>query len=213
MLTVVHGIDFSGDAKKFSPGRGCSNVWVAMAQVHDDRGMELIALRPVAALRGRAHPFGRPVELLARSEYCAAAIGAPVALPARHMPEGGFPVLLRDVAQLPAGGRPFAKGEKLVAYGDESASRAEPKRLRKTEQFWQRHVSVRSTLWNGARDGAPFTFASLTILARAKRPVSPWCRAAVGVLVEDFPAAQLHHWELSHKGYSRGDQDGRSAQE
>ena len=213
MLTVVHGIDFSGDAKKWSPGCGRSNVWIATAQVHDDPGMELMALRPVQSLPGSAHPFGRLAELLARGEYCAAAVDAPFALPARHMPEGGFPMLLRDVAQLPADGRPFAKGEKLVAYGYENASRAEPKPLRKTEQFWQRHVSVRSTLWNRARGGAPFTVASLTLLARARRPVWPWCRVAVGLLVEAFPAAQLHHWELSHKGYSRDDRDGRNARE
>lgn len=59
MLTVVHGIDFSGDAKKWSPGCGRSNVWVATAQVHDDQRMELMALRPVQALPGSAHPFDR----------------------------------------------------------------------------------------------------------------------------------------------------------
>ena len=213
MLTVVHGIDFSGDAKKWSPGRGRSNVWVATAHLHDDQGMVLTALRPVQALAGPAHPFDRLVELLARGEYCAAAVDAPFALPARHMPEGGFPMLLRDVAQLPADGRPFAKGEKLVAYGEKNASLAEPKPLRKTEQFWQPHVSVRSTLWNGARPGAPFTVANLTLLARARRPVWPWCRPAVGLLVEAFPAGQLHHWELSHKGYSGDDLDGARARE
>ncbi len=213
MLTVVHGIDFSGDAKQWSPRCGRSNVWVATAQVHDDQGMELTALRPVQALPGRARPFDRLVKLLARGEYCAAAVDAPFALPARHMPEGGFPMLLRDVAQLPADGRPFAKGEKLVAYGDRNASLAERKKpLRKTERH-QRPVGVRSTLWNGARPGAPFTVANLTLLARARRPVWPWCRAAVGLLVEAFPAGQLHHWGLSHKGYSGDDQDGTSARE
>ena len=35
----------------------------------------------------------------------------------------------------------------------------------------------------------------------------------MGLLVEAFPAAQLHQWELFHKGYSRDDQDGRSKRE
>ena len=215
MQTVVHGIDFSGDARQWSPGCRRSNVWVATAQVpDDDQAMKLVALRRVQTLPGSAHPFGRLVELLAGGEYCAAGLDAPFALPARHMPAGGFPTLLRDVVQLPTGKRPFAKGEKLVAYGERNASLEESKPLRRTEQFWQQqHVSVRSTLWNRSRPGAPFTVASLTLLAMARRPVWPWCRVAVGLLVEAFPAAQLHQWKLAHKGYSRDDQDGRSARE
>ena len=208
MLTIVHGIDFSGDAQKWTPGCGRSNVWIATAQVHE-KSMKLVALRPVQDLPGSSHPFERLVGLLAGGEYSGAGVDAPFALPARHMPDGGFPMLLRDLAKLPTGSRPFAKGEELVVYGEGNASLEEPKPLRKTEQFWQGRVTVRSTLWNGPRGGAPFTAASLTLLARAKRPVWPWCRAAVGLLVEAFPAAQLHHWELPHKGYDGS--DGRSA--
>ena len=123
-----------------------------------------------------------------------------------HMPAGGFPMLLRDVAQFPTGSRPFAKGKELVAYGEANASLEEPKPMRKTEQVWRkRGVNVRSTLWNGPRSGAPFTVANLTLLAKVRRAVWPWSRAAPGLLVESFPAGQLHHWNLPHEGYDGTD--------
>ena len=182
-----------------------SNVWVSTAQVHEQT-MEVVALRPVQDLPGRSHPFQRLAALLARGEYCAAGIDAPFALPARHMPAGGFPMLLQDVAQFPTGDRPFAEGKKLVAYGGANASLEERKPMRKTEQFWRkRGVNVRSTLWDGPRGGAPFTVANLTLLAKVRRPVWPWCRAAPGLLVESFPAGQLWLWKLPYKGYDGAD--------
>ena len=208
MLTVVHGIDFSGDARKWTPGCGRSNVWIATAQVHDKESMKLMALRPVQDLPGGSRPFERLVGLLAKGEYCAAGIDAPFALPARHMPDGGLPMLLQDVAELPTGRRPFTKGAEVVGYGEKNASLEEQQPLRKTEQFWGGRVNVRSTLWNGPRGGAPFTAGSLTLLGKARRPVWPWCRTAVGLLVEAFPAAQLHHWQLPHKGYDGSDGGG-----
>ena len=110
-MKVVYGIDFSGNAKMWRPGIRRSNVWVSTAQVHEHT-MEVVALRPVQDLPGRSHPFQRLAALLARGEYCAAGIDAPFALPARHMPAGGFPMLLQDVAQFPTGDRPFAEGKK-----------------------------------------------------------------------------------------------------
>ena len=172
--------------------------------------MEVVALRPVQDLPGGSHPFQRLAALLARGEYRAAGIDAPFALPARHMPVGGLPVLLQDVAQFPTGDRPFSEGQKLVAYGGANASLEERKPMRKTEQFWRkRGVNVRSTLWDGPRGGAPFTVANLTLLAKVRRPVWPWCRAALGLLVEAFPAGQLRHWKLPYKGYDGP--DGREA--
>ncbi len=191
------------------PGVRGSNVWVSTAQVHEQL-MEIMELRPVQNLPGGSHPFQRLVTLLVRDEYRAAGIDAPFALPARHMPAGGFPMLLQDVAQFPTGNRPFAKGKELVAYGEANASLEERKPMRKTEHFWRkRGVNVRSTLWNGPRGGAPFTVANLTLLAQVRRSVWPWSRAVPGLLVESFPAGQLHHWNLPHEGYDGP--DGKSA--
>ena len=145
----------------------------------------------------------RLVGLLARGDYCAAAIDAPFAIPDRHLPVGGWPTLLRDVEGLPTGSRPFAKGERLVTYAQQNASLEKKKPLRETEQAWVgRGVNVRSTLWNGPRGGAPFTVACITLLAKVNRPVWPWTRADRGLLVEAFPAGQLREWELSHTGYT-----------
>ena len=204
-MKVVHGIDFSGNAKMWRPGIRRSNVWVSTAQVHEQT-MEVVALRRVQDLPGRSHPFQRLAALLAKGAYYAAGIDAPFALPARHMPAGGFPMLLQDVAQFPTGDRPFAEGKKLVAFGEANAALEEPKPMRKTEQFWRsRGVNVRSTLWDGPRGGAPFTVANLTLLAKVRRPVWPWSRAGPGLLVESFPAGQLRLWKLPYKGYDGAD--------
>ena len=186
----------------WTPGCRCSNVWIATAKTQRDV-MTLVELRPVQNLPGSTHPFERLAVLLERGDYCAAAIDAPFALPARHVPAGGWPTLLRDVERLPAGYRPFAKGENLVAYAEQNAPLERKKPLRKTEQAWaDRGVNVRSTLWNGRRGGAPFTVACLTLLAKVGGPVWPWTRADRGLLVEAFPAGQLRDWQLEHKGYA-----------
>ena len=160
MVASVHGIDFSGNEKMWRPGCRRSNVWIATAELRADL-LKLVALRRVQVLPGTSHPFDRLVAFLAGDNYLAAAIDAPFALPSRHMPVGGFPVLLRDVARFETGRRPFAKGEMLREYGKSIASLKKPKPLRKTEQIWSdRGCSVRSTLWNKARPGAPFSTAS-----------------------------------------------------
>ena len=199
---IFHGIDFSGNHKMWAPRCRNSNVWIATARERRDV-MRLLELRPVQHLPGDAHPFERMVGLLARGDYCAAAIDAPFAIPDRHLPVGGWPTLLRDVEGLPTGSRPFAKGERLVTYAQQNASLEKKKPLRETEQAWAgRGVNVRSTLWNGPRGGAPFTVACITLLAKVNRPVWPWTRADRGLLVEAFPAGQLREWELPHTGYT-----------
>ena len=201
MVARVHGIDFSGDKTMWGPGCRRSNIWIATAELRADR-VELRTLRPVQSLPGTSHPFDRLVTFLAGDNYHAAAIDAPFALPSRHMPVGGFPVLLRDVARFETGRRPFAEGEMLVEYGKSIASLEKQKPLRKTEQIWSdRGVNVRSTLWNGPRGGAPFTAACLTLLYKAGRPVWPWARSGRKLLVESFPAGQLCQWNLPYKGY------------
>jgi hypothetical protein len=48
------------------------------------------------------------------------------------------------------------------------------------------------------------TAACLTLLHEAGRPIWPWCSAeSTGLLVEAYPAAQLHHWGLPHQGYGK----------
>ncbi len=203
---LVHGIDFSGDVQKWTPGCGRSNVWVATAEWDANR-LELIALRRVQELPGEDHPFSRLVHLLAGADYLAAAIDAPFALPTRHMPAGGLPALLEAVKSFEAEGRPFAKAEQLVSYAENIAPKKEKKPMRATENVWRSRGinTVRSTLFgrckNERRGGAPFTTACLTLLAKAKRPVWPWSKVGPGLLVEAFPAGQLRCWELPHRGY------------
>ena len=200
-MASVHGIDFSGNEKMWRPGCRRSNVWIATAELRTVL-LELVALRSVQDLPGTSHPFDRLVAFLAGDNYHAAAIDAPFALPSRHMPVGGFPILLRDVARFETGRRPFAEGETLVEYGKSIAFLEKQKPLRKTEQVWSdRGINVRSTLWNRPRGGAPFTVANLTLLYKAGRPVWPWARSGPGLLVESFPAGQLRQWKLPYKGY------------
>lgn len=226
-VRIFHGIDFSGDKDRWTPGCGRSNinrcnVWIATAEARADV-LRLVGLRPVQdlrRLRDREHPFERPVQrlqvgepferlvkLLADGDYCAAGIDAPFSLPERHMPAGGWPELVRYVETLPKNGRPFAKGEELVTYAKRNARLAEPKLLRHTEQLWScRGLSVRSTLWNRARGGAAFTIACLTLLERVGTPVWPWEKGH-NLLVEAFPACQLYEWTLSHERYAKPNQD------
>ena len=199
---ILHGIDFSGNYRMWTPGCGRSNVWIATAKTQLGV-MKLAELRPVQHLPGSAHPFERLFALLERGDYCAAAIDAPFSLPARHVPAGGLPKLLRDVESFPTENRPFAQGADLVAYARQNASLQQRKPLRNTERAWaDKGVNIRSTLWNGPRGGAPFTVACLTLLARVGGPVWPWMQADRGLLVEAFPAGQLHDWELEHQGYA-----------
>jgi hypothetical protein len=115
------------------------------------------------------------------------------------MPPGGHAALLADLAAMPpADDRPFPRGAALMEYARRRAALASPKPARETERM---HGATRSTLWNGARPGAPFAAACLALLARAGRPVWPW-KDAQGMLVEVFPAAQLRAWGLPSTNYA-----------
>ena len=114
---LVHGIDFSGDARMWKPGCERSNVWIATAKAGANRP-ELLKLRSAQELPGEDHPFDRLAKLLADADYLADAIDAPFSLPARHVPKGGFPTLLEAVDAFEKEGRPFAKGERLVRYAE-----------------------------------------------------------------------------------------------
>jgi len=188
------GIDFSGGAGPWRPACARPTVWIASLE-----GPRLAELVPVQALPGNGPPFQRLAAYLREGRFRAAAIDAPFALPARHMPPGGHAQLLRDVGSLQqAEDRPFPRGAALLDYARGLAPLVRSKPARETER---QYAATRSALWNGVRPGAPFAVACLTLLARAERPVWPW-KDGPGMLVEAFPAAQLKVWGLPHANYS-----------
>jgi cupin 2 domain-containing protein len=200
------GINFSGGAGSWRTRRSNPTVWIATIQ--GGARLRLVDLRPVQHLPGEGEPFERLVTLLRTSDFVAAGIDAPFAVPAEHLPPGGHAELLEHVAALsPAPDRPFPSGAALVELAEKFAPMGRSKKpYRETERVWAgRGVNTRSTLWNGPRGGAPFTAACLMLLARADRPVWPW-HSGPGMLVEAFPAAQLKVWGLPHGGYSKPDQ-------
>lgn len=189
------GIDFSGGSGPWKASCAKPTVWIATLEA-----FRLADLRPVQMLEGIGAPFERLVVLLREGRYRAAAIDAPFSLPEAHLPPGGHRELLREFGLLAAAeDRPFPRGEALVNY----AAAISPIRAAKVWRQTERECGAlaRSTLWNGARPGAPFTAACLTLLARAQRPIWPWLDAP-GMLVEAFPAAQLHAWGLPNTGYA-----------
>lgn len=222
MNKTFHGIDFSGNVKKWTPGCGSkslytANVWVATGHGNREGPLTLTKLRRVQDLSGSGDPFDRLAGCLRRGEFRAAAIDAPFSIPARHVPKKGIDGLLSEFLnerEWPRKGRPFPKGCALVCYAKRNDSLEQTKPLRKTEQYWQdapRRLNVRSTLWNGPRGGAPFTVANLVLLGCAEgsseRSLWPWTERSEGLLVEAFPAAQLWEWELPHDKYDGKDKD------
>ena len=195
------GLDFSGDAGKWTARCSRSNVW--LATVEDKRGKPYVrSLRRVQQLDGDYPPFERLADYLFKADFAAAGIDAPFALPKEHMPKGGHAALLKAVAALPREGRPFAKGAALVDWAKTIAPVTSAKPMRETERKWRaRGLNVRSTLWNGARGGAPFTAACLTLLHAAGRPCYPWATSGDGMMLETVPMAQLKVWNLPFVGY------------
>jgi len=201
-------VDFSGGARAWRAFQSRPTVWLAFVE---DNGSEprLEKLIPVQSLPGAGEPFERLVKLLAAGQFGAAAIDAPFAIPAVHMPRGGHSELLREVQSLPNGpDRPFPMGRSIVELGETVAPKTTSKPLRATETFWARKgVNTRSTMWSGPRGGAAFAAACLRLLGRSERPCWPWAASDVGVLSEAFPAAQLKHWGLPYQGYAAPQED------
>jgi uncharacterized protein DUF429 len=186
---------------------GCtrSNVWIADISRKDAK-LFLNTLFRVQCLPGKEPPFNRLISFVRTHDFTAAAIDAPFSVPLDYLPQSSRSRLCEHVWQLPREARPFAKGCDFAATVLRAASAIAPelKPLRKTERFWQaRGVNVRSTLWAGARPGAPMTVACLTFLCRAEQPIWPWTSfPTTGVLAEAFPAAQLRQWNYPHAGYN-----------
>ena len=199
------GIDFSGDIKMWTAGCGRSNVWVAeiYRQEHSDNFFRLADLKRIQQLPGSEHPFLRLARFLAKREFAAGAIDAPFSVPAEFVPTGGHKSLLAELGSLNDCKRPFLEGKVFVALfaGDRKLARKKP--LRATEEEWlRRGVNIRSTLWAGARGGAPMTAACLKLLHLSSCPMWPWTLSGPGLLLEAFPAGQLRHWQLPFQQYN-----------
>lgn len=211
---VLLGIDFSGDVTQWRASAKWPTVWIAAARP-SGVGLEVTALAPVQALPGVAPPFARLQALLADGTGFAA-IDAPLAIPAGYGPPPEELWRALDAAE--RGKRDFAQGRALldIAFGEDvprsTAGKPDGRKLyRATEQAWRdRRVETRSTLWNGARGGAAFSVAAMTLLARHPGPIWPFRIGGSGrTLVEGFPAAQLCQWGLASPGYAKGDAAGR----
>jgi hypothetical protein len=202
-----YGIDFSGNHDQWKPQTRHPNVWIATVE-DAPGGKALTGLRPVQDLPEHYgdHPFERLIAMLHEGDFAAAGIDAPFSIPHPYASRyASYAALLEAVRALPCEGRPFARGATFVAgVTGQEPPLSPPKPMRQTDQH--HGVNVRSTLWNGARGGAPMTAACMTLLARAQRPLWPWAAPAEpGLLVEAFPAAQLHTWGLPSQKYEGAD--------
>lgn len=198
------GIDFSGDHSKWGVRRKMSNIWIAQVRLnrHD---FELCDLRRVQELDGSEPPFLRLARFLREQPYRAAAVDAPFSIPIEFVAGRKYAQLLDTVGCMKVP-RPrlFPEAHHFVKEVTGQGPPVDPpKPLRVTEIYWrQRGVYVRSTLWAGARGGAPMTAACMKLLALTEQPIWPWSPGGtVGLLVEGFPAAQLKHWGLPHQRY------------
>lgn len=199
------GIDFSGDHLQWRARGGAAAVWIASIAYANDR-LTLRDVRRVQDLPGDGAPFARLAEFLRAGAYTVCGIDAPFAPPAGHAPASRSE-LLRAVADIPCGRRPFPTGAQLVGLLAPALAPRGRHVMRETERRWRgRGVNTRSVTWNGPRGGAPFAAACLRLIAASKRPVWPWAPAtAPGLLAEVFPAGQLKAWGLPHDRYNGDD--------
>ncbi len=212
-----YGIDFSGDHTKWLPGIAASNVWIAAIEERAE-GRRLCSLERVQQLsRGYGEqPFERLAALLREREFCGAGIDAPFSVPREFVQRfQSYSGLLEAVRGMRLQGRPFPEGRAFVEKVTGSRPPLEPpKPLRRTEEVQPAGVNIRSTLWAGARSGAPMTAACLRLLAEAQCPIWPWAESAqAGLLIEAFPAAQLRSWGLPYQGYNGQPAAARAARE
>jgi hypothetical protein len=167
----------------------------------------------VQAITGQLSPFDSLSHYLSSGLVHAAAIDAPFSLP-KHFLKGEAEEAWKVIASLPVGKRHFPTGAALLKTLASDLHPLGKKIMRETEAYWQSQgVNVRSTLWNGPRGGAPFTAACMTLLGRHKGSVWPIRDTGGTTLIEAFPAAQLKHWMLEHKGYNGDTTDAALARE
>ena len=206
MQTFI-GIDFSGDVVQWGEHRVDSNVWICRTAM-DGGKVHVTGLFRVQACDGTGlSPFERLVAYLQKSDYAVAGIDAPFSVPREYVPPGGHAAILKLIADLTPNGRPFPTGAQLIAALAPPVAPPGQKTYRQTDKLWSRRgLNVRSTTWNGARGGAPFAAACMTLLHRAGLPMWPWSQQTNGLLAEAYPAAQLLTWGLPSQGYA-GDTD------
>ena len=194
------GIDVSGSADEWKPGRRISTVWIAFARADGPR-LVIEDLRPVQALEGAGAPFERLIALLAEPG-AVAAIGAPFSVPRARAPSATL--LWTEAASLAGPGRPFGQGSELIAALAPSAGRNGLKAYRACETGWRKQgLDVRSSLWCGPGAGAGAAVACMTLLHRHKGPIWPFRSDGQGALLaEAYPPAQLTAWGLVAAGYS-----------
>ena len=199
------GIDFSGDRTQWNPNAQASNVWIAVVEKQATGG-SLTSLQRVQQLPGQGRPFARLAGWLAEGGFSAAAIDAPFSVPYWLFRQGlsDHDRLRAAINELPVNAaQDFPTGNAFITCVTASIQFQFTKPLRVTESYWRgRGVNTRSTVWAGARPGAPFASACVKLLANASRPVWPWCGSEGIPLVEAFPAAQLRHWGLPYAQYN-----------
>jgi len=196
------GVDFSGNADQWRPTVSRPNVWVAFG-ISGAETLKVSGLVPVQDLPGPEAPFLKLRRLFAERHGSTCAIDAPFSLPSQFVGEGTEQVW-RRTSMLPRENRPFCRGGALVqALASDLPPRGK-KIYRDTETHWIRKgVNTRSTTWYGPRGGAPFAAACMSLLAGHEGAVWPFQKNGLGAtLCEAFPAAQLRHWGLPHRGYS-----------
>ena len=195
------GIDFSGDATRWRPRLARPTVWVAHLVPGTPRP-RLVDLRPVQDLAGSGDPFDRLVARLRQGDFRVCALDAPLSWPGADALAGGRQALLDAVLGLPVPDRPFARGDAMLVLAGSLGLPCSGKVFRPCETLWRaRGLNVRSTTWNGARPGTPFTVAALTLCGRAGLPCWPWVVGARPCLAETFPTALLARLGLPYRGY------------
>lgn len=202
------GIDFSGNRQQWNPNVQASNIWIAVVE---DRAEQIVltSLQRVQQLPGQERPFTRLAEWIIHGDFAAAAIDAPFSVPWWFFGHAfaDHAGLLANVDGLPLNlAHDFPTGNAFVAAVSAGIPFQFTKPLRVTESYWHgRGVNTRSTVWTGARPGAPFASACIKLLANAARPAWPWAALDQFPLVEAFPAAQLRHWGLPFAQYNGHD--------
>lgn len=202
-----YGIDFSGDHTQWRQGASSSNVWIAtIDEATDGRHLTSIERVQQLPLCFGDNPFNRLASLLQQRQFTAAGIDAPFSIPRQFVQRfTSYSDLLDTIRTMHVQGRPFPDGISFVEEVTGCQPPLQPpKPLRRTEEIRPTGVNIRSTLWAGrARPGAPMTAACLRLLAEAQCPIWPWSESTQpGLLLEAFPAAQLHTWKLPYQKYN-----------